>query len=236
VAAPKLISRADLARLGKVSRPYVTNALKGPLAAARVGDRVDLNAPVVQLWLTSRKAKAGRSDGAPTKPPRKAKKPPVAPAPAPTPQAKPKAAAAPDPTPDPPALPDSEEPPSIEEVDAFRSVLGPLAARFATRREFKDWLAGLEGLERYRKQRLDNDERAGRVILRELLQPYFFGPLDSGLKRLLSDGARAIATDIYALAKAGAPIEDAERAAADVISSQFEPVKEAAIRALRHAT
>jgi hypothetical protein len=232
--AQKLISRAELARLAKVTKAAVTKALKGPLAASRVADRADLNHPALQAWLVKRgaaPAASARSDRAPTpKPKGKA----AAPA-APTSSRKRPAKAKPAPPEDPPPLPPEEAPPAMAEVDAFRALLGPLAARFSTRREFKDWLQGLEGLERYRRQRLENDERQGRVISRELVKTHFFGAIDASNKRLLSDTPRTIATDLFALAKAGGSLEDAERSVRDAISSQLEPVKESMTRALRNA-
>lgn len=230
--ALKLVSRADLARLGKVSKAAITKALKGKLAPARVGDRVNAAHPVVRAWLAARGINGAGSDGAPTETPKPKRKAPAAPT---------KVAPAVEkdgvaPTAERPQLPAEEPPPPLAEVDAFLAVLGPLAQKFSTSRSFKDWLSGLEGLERYRKQRLDNDERRGRVVSRELVEGQVFGFLDAIFKRLLNDTPRTLAREISALLKSGAPVEDVERAIRENITSQLEPVKAHVVQALRDAS
>lgn len=45
------ISQAELARLKGVTRGAVSRAMRGPLAAARMADRVDRGHPAVRRWL-----------------------------------------------------------------------------------------------------------------------------------------------------------------------------------------
>lgn len=228
----KLVSRADLARLAKCSKAAVTKALKSRLAAACVGDRVNAAHPIVRAWLATRRGKTAGPARAPTpakKPKRKAPR-------APTAAAATAESGAASPTAARPALPEEEPPPPLEEVDAFIDVLGPLAQKFATSRLFKDWLSGLEGLERYRKQRLDNDERRGRVISRELVEAHVFGVLEATNKRLLGDTPRALAGELFSLARSGSSQEELEGAIRENISSQLEPMKAHVVRALRDVT
>jgi hypothetical protein len=231
LSAQKLISRADLARRAGCKKSYVTKALNGPLKAARVAKLVDANHPTVRAWLAKRKAAAAGSDGAPTTP---AKPAPTAPA-DPTPPPKRTRKKTPAPTAEPPPLPAPEEPPPLEEVDAFIQLLGPLAEKFATSAAFKVWLAGLEGLERYRKARLDNDERAGRVIDREYVRTRFFAMLDTEHKLLLTDTPRAAAGDLTPHLLPGAPLEEVERIIRDAISAQLEATIEKAAKAMHDA-
>src|SRR6185295_18342658 len=48
---PRLVSRADLARRAKVSRPALTKQCQKALAPACQGDRVDIDHPAVQAFL-----------------------------------------------------------------------------------------------------------------------------------------------------------------------------------------
>lgn len=59
--ARRLISRTDLARMAGVSQTAITKQCKRTLAAALVGDRIDLDHPAVQAYLAAH----GRSDAAP---------------------------------------------------------------------------------------------------------------------------------------------------------------------------
>src|SRR5688572_6205083 len=93
---PRLISRAELARLAKVSGAAVTKACRKQLADAVRGDRIDVDAPSVVAYLKAKGSKppadlartpkakpAPRAARAPTKP---AKPAPAKPAKATTPR------------------------------------------------------------------------------------------------------------------------------------------------------
>jgi hypothetical protein len=58
----RLVSRSDLAQLGKVSLPAITKLLKGKLGPALFRGKIDVDHPAVREWLASK----GVADGAPT--------------------------------------------------------------------------------------------------------------------------------------------------------------------------
>ena len=75
--AARCVSKAEFAKLAGVSKPAISKALRGKLAAALVDDRVDIDHPASVEYLRTRgKTVPAR---APTKPPKKGSKPPPAP-------------------------------------------------------------------------------------------------------------------------------------------------------------
>ncbi len=78
-----------------------------------------------------------------------------------------------------------------------------------------------------------NAKERGELISRELVRTHVFGSIESTNKRLLYDSPKTIARAVYALARNGAPIEEAERAVRDHLSSQLSAVKTTAVRLLR---
>ena len=217
-----------------VSRQAVTIAAqRGSLAKACIGKRIDLDHPEARKYL-------GGGDVAPPSPP----KPPPEPAPAPTAERPKKAprrtskAATPSPKrPDPPPARKVPPPPegTSEELEELAEAIRPLLEKFGTHTAFKDWLAALKSIEDIREKRLRNEETDGRLIARELVKHHVFGAIDSANRRLLLDVPKTVARRIYALAKSGASLEEAEQAVRDVIGSQLRPVKSTASRVLRNA-
>lgn len=63
-SAHRLISRSALARLADVSRAAVTQAARGRLAPARVGERIDLEHPAAIAFLAAHKVETGEIDAA----------------------------------------------------------------------------------------------------------------------------------------------------------------------------
>lgn len=223
-----IVSRARLAELRGVSKAAVTKALRGPLKAACVDDRVDLDHPDVQAWLGSGKPPKGKADGAPTAAAKKLSSAPPAPTkgrPAPS-------------KPPPATLP--LRPPKLD-PRGFASELAPftlsdIVERFGSVRSYLDLTDANGKRERAYALRLKNDAAEGKIISRELVRTHIFGALDGAFRRLLGDSAKTIARRVYALAKGGTPIEEAERVVVEIISSQLKRSKETAVRVLRTGT
>ena len=102
-----------------------------------------------------------------------------------------------------------------------------------TKRSFKDWLDALKRIEDIRKTRLDNDLTEGGLIERELVKKHVMGAIESAFRRLLVDTSKTATARIYAAAKAGQPIEEAELILRTLITSQLKPLKSTAVRNLR---
>lgn len=111
--------------------------------------------------------------------------------------------------------------------------LEQLVKKFGTATAFQDWLAARKRISDIREKDLKNDERSGRLIPRELVRTHVFSHIEVANRRLLRDAAVTIARRVYAAAKSGAPVEDAEQEVRDILTQQLRPVKETATRVLR---
>lgn len=229
----RLESRSEFARIAGVSPAAITKACKGPLAPACIGKRIDLDHAAVRAYLAIHGV--ALPDRAPTS--------------APLPSADPadhgvERGRQPDPTTRAPrrrrrptgrAVEPSDSPPP-DDVETFVDLtLRELTDRFGTETNFKDWLDARKKIADIREKDLKNDETEGRLIERELVRTHIFGSIEASHRRLLGDMPKTIARRLYALVKAGAPVEEAEAVIREVISSQLKPVKTTAARVLRDA-
>lgn len=253
----RLISKVELARLARVSKPAVTKFL-AKHADALVRDRVNVDHPAVQAWLKSKGVKvplesAALAAGAdapakPSKPPKPSKQ--GQPARAPTKSARraaPAPAEPPDLGPDPEIdqprrgrrrrgaadLPEQPEGAGSEEdLARLARTLRPVLARFGTERNFKDWLDALKVIEDIRAKRNNNDEQEGRLIERVLVKTHVFGAIDGSHRRLLGDFPKTITRVLYAMHASGQSIEEAEAAVREKLSILLKSVKATAKRVL----
>lgn len=236
---PRLVSRADLARRAKVSRPALTKQCKKALAPACDGDRIDLDHPAVQSFL--------KAHGVEDKPP------PVVSARAPTKTPK-RAAWVPDeqtevhdPPPKRRRKPTRAEieaeplPPqpdgagSSEDLDELVRYLQPLRARFGTERLFRDWLIGLKIAEDIDSKRLDTAIKRGAVYPRQFVHAHILGLINGFNLRLLGDTPKTLCRELYSLAKTGRPLEEAERISRQLLGKQLKSVKSRVEIAIQNA-
>jgi hypothetical protein len=225
----KLVSRSDLARLRGVSPAAITKACRGVLAPACKGDRVDVDHPAAKAYLASGKKKRPRKDRRAPRPSKRAPKP----AAAKTPKAKPgrkrrSSATAEAPVPPAPKLDGNGFAPELAELTARE-----ISERYGTTRAYVDWLDAHQKLQRARDLWIHNEQAEGRLISRELVETHIFGALETLFRRLLTDATKTITARLYALAKAGTPLEQAELEARNLISKQLRPVKVKAVKVLR---
>lgn len=240
----RLDTLTALARLAGVSRQAVSKLAKGPLAPALIGRRIDLDHPAVVEYLakkdaapTTSKSNRSKRKKKPTparpKPPKRGKKP-TAPRP-------------------PPRRRRSSMRPVEAEDDDGRELAGAtdvteedieeyahlsldqLKEMFGTARAFVDWLDARKKISEIREKDLRNAETQGRLIERELVRTHVFSAIEAGNRRLLGDSPKTIARRLYALAKSGAPVEEAEAVVREIVSSQLRPVRATAARVLRDA-
>jgi hypothetical protein len=206
------ISRSELSKRRGVSSTAITKACRGPLKAACSGKRVNAAHPAVVEYLESAVG-IGTPAGA-----RRS-------------------------VPPPPALPDRprqdirrpspDGPGSDADLEELAEVIGPLLERFGTELRFRDFLTALKTIEEIRAKRLANEETEGRLIERDLVRVHVFGAIDRCNRQLLQDSPKTIARRLYGMAKADAPVEEAEKVVRDNLASQLRPAKEHAARALR---
>lgn len=219
----RLETRSALARLAGVSPAAITKACKGQLAGACTGKRIDLDHASVQEYL----AKKGVTSTPPPVAPARRRETPPAPRPGKT---KKRGRPSPAPKPSVDRSADDEDPESFLDM-----TLRDLTERFGTETAFKDWLDARKKIADIREKDLKNDETDGRLIPRDLVRTHLFGAIEAGNRRLLGDSPKTIARRIYALAKSGAPVEEAESVVREIVSSQLKPVSDTAARVLRNA-
>lgn len=232
---PRLVSRADLARLAKVSRPALTKQCQKALAPACQGDRVDLDHPAVQSFLASHGVKSAPPDRAPTKESKRAVVEPRAPTaksePAPSLRGKATRARR-EAEPIPPQPANAGTPEDLEEL---AETLRPLVARFGTERGFRDWLLGLKGIEDIDSKRLDTAIKRGAVYPRDFVHTHILGLINGAYLRMLGDTPKTLCREIFALAKTGRPLEEAERVTRKLIGKQLDSVKTRVDKAIQNA-
>lgn len=210
----RLVSRSEFARMAGVSPGAVTRASLKSLKAACHGDRINIDHPDAVSYLarhesrrtSGKKAKRGRTKRRSTR------------------------AKAPKTAPNPDA---SGHDSSTEALTRYRhQTLEQLTDQFGTDRTFRDWLQALKKIEDIRKARLDNEETEGRLMRRELVRTHIFGAVERSNQRLLGDAPKTIAQRLYAAARSGQSLEEAERIVRAVVSTHLEEVQKAAIRLL----
>jgi hypothetical protein len=238
---PKLVSRAELSRIAKVSDVAISKACKKALAPACVGTRVDLDHPAVAAYLERRAPPAeptpapkAASKGAarPTatrpKPPKQASVPPPS-RPGPDREQPPqRIASAP-----PPRHP--RPPEHIEDIEAYGHMsLHEITQRFGSMTAHADWLDMRKTQVDIREKEIKTGVLEGKLVPRDWVMTHVFGALERAFKQLLQDAPKTIARRIYGMAKAGASTEEAEKVLREIISSNLRPAKESAARAARH--
>jgi hypothetical protein len=215
----------------------VTQGCRFRLAAACVGDLIELEHPAIESWLADQKAK-GKKRKTPDETSRRelrakadAKKHVGRPA------AKAKggrtrrpgaASAKPEPA---PALDGSGFAEEIMEL-----TLREVAERFGTHRQYIHWLDAYAKREQARKSRLANEQTERSLIEREFVETHVFAIIDALFRRLLTDAARTISSRLSTMVKAGAPIEKCEREAREQISKQLRAIRTKVTKALQKAS
>ncbi len=225
------VSRAELARLAKVSGAAITKACKKQLAPACLnGGRVDLDHPATRAYLNSK----GVTAPGPT---RKAEPPPKPATKATASRRKREETEANAPETDEDriraALVRGEKPEDIEALASW--TLRDFIDKFGSIRSANDWLDARKKIAEIREKDLKNEERDGTLIERELVKTHVFGAIEAANRRLLTDSPKTISRRLYALARSGADIEEAERVVREIVSSHLKPVKTSAARVLRNA-
>lgn len=105
--------------------------------------------------------------------------------------------------------------------------------RFGTLERFAAHLDAYKVYEQVIGQRLKNEELSGKLISREFVQTFVFGPLEELSQRLLRDHPKNTARQIFELFTAGGSAEEAERIIRVDVSSHLVPAQRKVATALR---
>jgi hypothetical protein len=196
---------------------------------------VNLDHPLIAAALAAKGIPAPITDHASTKPP----KPQARRAPAPTAETAPAQDRPVKPTkarretaPLPPQPPGAGSP---EDLEQLAEAIRPLVARFGTERGFRDWLLGLKDIEVIDGKRLDNARERGAVYPRDFVRTHILGLINGGNLRLLGDMPKTLCRELYALARTGRPLEEAERLTRKLIGKQLQNVRSGVDKAIKNA-
>ena len=74
-----------------------------------------------------------------------------------------------------------------------------------------------------REKELRNWEVEGKLIPRDGVRTHVFGAVEGANRRLLRDAPKTIARRLYAMAKSGASVEEAEQVVREIVGSQLRP-------------
>jgi hypothetical protein len=237
MAQQRLVSKLEFAARAGVSKPAISKALKGELRAALVGERLNIDHPAAAAYLR----KHGKATGKPATaraPTRKRKAPRAAPA-APTEGAHLDEEQLAEPTEPRPGARSAPQLKNGQELEILVAhgyedlTIREVAERWGTLTGYADFVDVRKTISETTKVDLQNEEKRGSVISREMVHKSIFGALDGMFSRLLGDMPRTITGRLYALAVSGAPREQAEQETRNLISSQLLPVKARAAKALR---
>lgn len=210
----ELISKVEFARRAGITPSAVTQLTKEgkKLNGALVGPRLDIDSEAARRY-------AHENELDLTAPHKKET------VPAPNSKGK-KAKAAVEEGPD---MPGSDTP----ILPLFDMTLRELTVLFGTDLRFKEWTLGRKNLAEIRKKDLEYEEAIGKVVSRQVIKAGVFEPIDQAFRRMLTDAARTIASQVSAHAKAGGDPVEAEKLVREVLASHIRPSKAKAVRTLK---
>ncbi len=121
-----------------------------------------------------------------------------------------------------------------EDIKAFLDYsLRDLFGQFGSAHSFNDWLIATAKIEGINEKRLKNAKTEGELVARELVQAGIIGPIEGVFVRMLTDGAKTIASRAHSIAMSGGEVDDVRRLVEDQLGSFIEPAKVKMGRALR---
>jgi len=121
-----------------------------------------------------------------------------------------------------------------DDISRFEDwTLRRLRMKFGTSFAFKAWLGACKAMVEIKEKELGFAKQTGALISRELVKTQVFAHIALAYQQLLRDTAPTLARRIYAMARSGAPIEDAEALARELMGATLATLKEQASRALR---
>ena len=123
-----------------------------------------------------------------------------------------------------------------EDIEAFADMtLRELIKRFGTDVAFCDWLKATKSIEDINGARIKNAEAEGKLVSRDLVRVGVIDVFNSAFLRLMTDGAKTIATEVAMKQKAGAEPGELEAHVSEILGSFIKPVKAKAARVLKNA-
>lgn len=103
--------------------------------------------------------------------------------------------------------------------------LRELVDRYGSASRFEKWLSSVQKIEAIEEKRLSNAETRGTLISRHLVRSAVIDPIDGVFTRLLTDGAKTIASRAHAIALGGGDVLDVRHMIDDVLQGFIKPAK-----------
>jgi hypothetical protein len=209
-----LITRSAFSELAGITKGAVTQlcAPGKALSGCLVGKKIDRLHPDCIAYLEAKAKRPGK------------RKPKITPLPPPD----------PDPPPPPPQSPQTPlemVPEHIREM--ADKTLRELVDIFGTDEQFFEWLKSIEKMEVIHDRRIKNEVAAGELVSRKLVADYLIDPINTMHERLMSDGARTMAAELYAMAGAGRTQKEFEAYLVEYVGSFVRALKPKLKRAIR---
>lgn len=197
-----LITKSELARICGVSPTAVTRATKRALSPAIVGRRVDRDHIRVQEYIaihtgkeTPKRAISGRQAVRENK--KKAS-----------------------------TISKKEEATIPGNLDGYADMsLRQLIKKYGTDMAFVDWLKAYKEIEAINEKQLKIATIKGELVSRDLVEKNVISQFNAAHLRLMTDGAKSIASGLVAKHVSGAESHELEAHVVDVISSMIKPLK-----------
>jgi hypothetical protein len=242
----RLVSRADFARMAGVSAMAITKACRSKLAAADSDGRIDVAHPAAQEYLRARGVDpTALSATPPTRAPLAAQTRPRPPADEPA-EAPRRAGGRPKVELDgrtERGMGTSEATDYLKDLgdrvrlpDIARWTLQRLTEKYGTAQALKDYLEARLKIASLDEKEIKNKEHLGELIVRDFVKMRVFGYLEETNRRLLQDLPKTVARQLYAQARAGVPIEEAEKGVRVMLAAQLKQLKSSLTRALGRVT
>jgi hypothetical protein len=134
--------------------------------------------------------------------------------------------------PEAPSQPDNAG--ALEDLDELALMAKPLVDRFGSSRGARDWVIFQKDLQTTIGKALDNAQARGQVISREFVRSHLIGLIDGMTSRLLADTPKTLCRQLYALARSGAPVEEAEKMTRQLLGKQIGSVKTQVEKSVLH--
>ena len=104
--------------------------------------------------------------------------------------------------------------------------LATVIEKFGTDARFLDFLKAVQTIEAINEKRLKNAQTEGELVARDIIRYGVIEPIDNAHIKLLTDGARTIATRSDSMSKANKTVADIEAFVKDQIGSYIRPMKD----------
>ena len=112
--------------------------------------------------------------------------------------------------------------------------LKQVVKKYGTEAAFSDWLKAIKLIEDIKEKRLKNAETTNELVNRDLVVVGIVEPFEAVNKKLLSDGAKTIASRVTTMTSDGHTLEECERFVSDQISSYIIMMKSESLKRLQN--